>query len=126
MATLIGSLTVVLTAIMALSSTAVAWNIPGHMLSAAIAYQVLSQESHTTIEKIKAVLEKHPWYVKPMADEAARYSRRRSRPRAVYAGGQMGRRYSHEGQATTPGTVALHQLALQTRGATGERPNQRA
>jgi L-amino acid N-acyltransferase YncA len=32
------------------------------MLSAAIAYQVLSQESPQTIEKVKAVLEKHPWY----------------------------------------------------------------
>jgi hypothetical protein len=41
---------------------ATAWNIPGHMLSAAIAYQVLRQESPQTIEKVKAVLEKHPWY----------------------------------------------------------------
>jgi hypothetical protein len=39
-----------------------AWNIPGHMLSAAIAYQVLRQESPGTIEKVIAVLEKHPWY----------------------------------------------------------------
>jgi hypothetical protein len=62
MATLIGSLTVVLTAVMALSSTAVAWNIPGHMLSAIIAYQVLRQENPQTIEKVKALLEKHPWY----------------------------------------------------------------
>src|SRR5262245_8480826 len=62
MTTLIGSLTVVLTAVMALSSTAVAWNIPGHMLSGAIAYQVLQQESPQTIEKVKAVLEKNPWY----------------------------------------------------------------
>ena len=57
-----GSLTVVLTAIMALSSTAVAWNIPGHMLSGAIAYQVLQQESSQTIENAKLVLEKHPSY----------------------------------------------------------------
>jgi primosomal replication protein N len=35
---------------------------PGHMLSAAIAYQVLRQENPPTIEKVKAVLEKHPWY----------------------------------------------------------------
>ena len=62
MATLIGSLTVMLTAVMALSNTAVAWNRPGHMLSAAIAYQVLQQENPQTIEKVKAVLEKHPWY----------------------------------------------------------------
>jgi hypothetical protein len=39
-----------------------AWNIPGHMLSAVITYQVLQQESPQTIEKVKAVLEKHPWY----------------------------------------------------------------
>jgi hypothetical protein len=47
---------------MALSSTAVAWNIPGHMLSATIAYQILLQENPQTIDKVKAVLEKHPWY----------------------------------------------------------------
>jgi S1/P1 Nuclease len=62
MATLIGSLTVVLTAVMALPSTAVAWNIPGHMLSATIAYQILLQENPQTIVKVKAVLEKHPSY----------------------------------------------------------------
>jgi hypothetical protein len=62
MATLIGSLTVVLTAVMALSNTALAWNIPGHMLSGAIAYQVLQQESPETVDKVKAVLAKHPWY----------------------------------------------------------------
>jgi hypothetical protein len=39
-----------------------AWNIPGHMLSAAIAYQVLQQENPATIDKVKVVLEKHPWY----------------------------------------------------------------
>ena len=39
-----------------------AWNIPGHMLSGIIAYQVLQQESPQTIDKVKAVLEKHPWY----------------------------------------------------------------
>jgi hypothetical protein len=32
------------------------------MLSAAIAYQVLQQENPPAIEKVKAVLEKHPWY----------------------------------------------------------------
>ena len=41
---------------------ALAWNIPGHMLSVAIAYQILLQENPQTIEKIKLVLEKHPWY----------------------------------------------------------------
>src|SRR5262245_47817162 len=41
---------------------ALAWNIPGHMLSDAIAYQILQQENPPTIDKVKAVLERHPWY----------------------------------------------------------------
>jgi hypothetical protein len=41
---------------------ALAWNMPGHMLSAAITYQVLRQESPQSIDKVKAMLEKHPWY----------------------------------------------------------------
>jgi S1/P1 Nuclease len=39
-----------------------AWNIPGHMLSGIIAYQILQQENPQTIEKVKAVLQKHPSY----------------------------------------------------------------
>jgi hypothetical protein len=39
-----------------------AWNIPGHMLSGIIAYQVLQQENPQTIAKVEAMLEKHPWY----------------------------------------------------------------
>jgi len=41
---------------------ALGWNIPGHMLSAAVAYQILRQERPESIERIKALLEKHPWY----------------------------------------------------------------
>jgi hypothetical protein len=37
-----------------------AWNIPGHMLSGIIGYQVLQQENPQTIEKVKAVLENIP------------------------------------------------------------------
>jgi primosomal replication protein N len=32
------------------------------MLSGIIAYQVLRQENPATIDKVKAMLEKHPWY----------------------------------------------------------------
>jgi hypothetical protein len=52
----------VLLTLVVLPLPASAWNIPGHMLSAAVAYQVLQQENLQTIEKVKAVLEKHPWY----------------------------------------------------------------
>ena len=49
-----------LLALAVLPRPASAWNIPGHMLSAAIAYDVFQQESRQTIEKIEVVLEKHP------------------------------------------------------------------
>jgi hypothetical protein len=39
-----------------------AWNILGHMLHGIIAYQVLRQQNPPTIDKVTAVLEKHPWY----------------------------------------------------------------
>src|SRR5690242_11200097 len=39
-----------------------AWNIPGHMLSAAIAYQILQRENPATITGVRSVLEKNPWY----------------------------------------------------------------
>src|SRR5262249_37763128 len=54
---------VVVIALTAQPRPASAWNIPGHMLSGAIAYQVLQQENPQAIEKVKAVLEKHPWYL---------------------------------------------------------------
>ena len=52
----------VLLAIAVLPLPALAWNIPGHMLSAAIAYQILNWENPQTVQKVTAVLEKHPWY----------------------------------------------------------------
>ena len=53
---------VVVLTLVVLPFPACAWNIPGHMLSGGIAYQVLQQKNPQTIEKVKAVLEKHPWY----------------------------------------------------------------
>ena len=53
---------VLVVTVTALPIPALAWNIPGHMLSGAIAYQILQQENPQTIEKVKAVLEKHPSY----------------------------------------------------------------
>jgi hypothetical protein len=57
---LIAFLVLIILAVLPLPASA--WNIPGHMLSAAVAYQVLRQENPQTIEKVKAVLEHHPWY----------------------------------------------------------------
>ena len=52
----------VIITVSALPLPASAWNIPGHILSGIIAYQVLQQENPQIIDKVKAVLEKHPWY----------------------------------------------------------------
>ena len=46
----------------ALPIPASAWNIPTHMLSAAITYQILNRESPQSVQKVTAALEKHPWY----------------------------------------------------------------
>jgi S1/P1 nuclease len=46
----------------AFSGRAFAWNIPGHMLSAAIAHQILHEESPATIDTVKALLGQHPWH----------------------------------------------------------------
>ena len=53
---------VVLITLAVLPLPASAWNIPGHLLSGAITYQVLRQESPQTIANVKAALEKHPSY----------------------------------------------------------------
>ena len=39
-----------------------AWNIPGHMLSGILAYQILQRENPATITAVRSVLEKNPWY----------------------------------------------------------------
>jgi hypothetical protein len=57
---LVASLVFLALAVLPLPASA--WNIPAHMLSAAITYQVLSQENPRTIEKVKTLLEKYPWY----------------------------------------------------------------
>ena len=44
------------------SLDAFAWNIPGHMLSGAVAYQILQRENPATITAVRSVLAKNPWY----------------------------------------------------------------
>jgi hypothetical protein len=60
---LTASLYFILPTLAVLPLPASAWNIPGHMLSGIIAYQVLEQENPAIVEKVKAALENHPWYV---------------------------------------------------------------
>lgn len=44
----------------ALSVPGFAWNIPGHMLSGAIAYRILEAENPAVVSIVETVLEKHP------------------------------------------------------------------
>src|ERR1051326_7578149 len=59
---LAAALTIVTSIIMMPRFDSFAWNIPGHMLSGAIAYQILQRESPTAIAPVRAMLEKNPWY----------------------------------------------------------------
>ena len=58
----IASVALVVSIIITLPLAALAWNIPGHMLSGAIAYQILQRESSGAIPTARAILEKNPWY----------------------------------------------------------------
>jgi hypothetical protein len=66
--------TVMAVAILVSPSVVSAWNIPTHMVSAAIAYHTLQRESPTTIEKVSALLEKHPWYANRWRNDLDRMS----------------------------------------------------
>jgi len=46
-----------------------AWNTPTHMMTGAIAYRILENESPRTVSVIKTLLEKHPWYVDHWLDD---------------------------------------------------------
>ncbi|HEY6183064.1 MAG TPA: hypothetical protein VIW67_12515 [Terriglobales bacterium] len=59
---LAAALTIVTSIIMMPRADSIAWNIPGHMLSGAIAYQILQRESPTTIPSVRSALEKNLWY----------------------------------------------------------------
>ena len=46
-----------------------AWNAPTHMVTGAIAYRILENESPRTVSIIKTLLEKHPWYADRWRDD---------------------------------------------------------
>ena len=46
-----------------------AWNIPGHMLSGALAHHLLERESPSTVPKVRSVLENHRWFADRWRDD---------------------------------------------------------
>jgi hypothetical protein len=69
-------LRVIQTAVLAVSgvipSLLLAWNAPTHMVSGAIAYRLLQRESPATVEKLFALLERHPRYASRWRDDIER------------------------------------------------------
>jgi hypothetical protein len=61
------------------------------MISGIIAYQNLQQENPPTIEKVKAVLEKHPWYSNEWQSRLQDVPVAESDLVLFYAGGKVGR-----------------------------------
>jgi hypothetical protein len=55
-----------------------AWNAPAHMLNGSLTYQILRRVSEQTIESVKTILQKHPWYEtrwKPQLDNVSSVDR---------------------------------------------------
>ena len=46
-----------------------AWNTSTHMVTGAIAYRILENDSPRTVSVIKTLLEKHPWYADRWRDD---------------------------------------------------------
>jgi len=59
---LFGAIALFLAVLITLQFEALGWNIPGHMMSGAIAYQILERENPFTITTVRSVLENNPWY----------------------------------------------------------------
>jgi hypothetical protein len=51
---------------------AVAWNIPTHMITGAMAHRLLQSQNPQAAASVQALLEKHPWYADRWRDEIAR------------------------------------------------------
>ena len=59
----------ILSAVAAVPLQVAAWNAPTHMVTGAIAYRILENESPRTVSVIKTLLEKHPWYADRWRDD---------------------------------------------------------
>jgi len=51
------------------SSSAAAWNAPTHMVTGAIAYRILGNESPRTVSVVQTLLKDHPWYADRWRDD---------------------------------------------------------
>jgi len=56
------TITIFISVLMLPHVAALSWNIPTHMVNGAISYRLLYRDSPATIPKVRAILEKHPWY----------------------------------------------------------------
>ena len=64
---------------------ALAWNIPGHMLSGAIAYQILQRENPTTVPIVRSILKKESLVSDPVESATEQTAKIRTRRNALHA-----------------------------------------
>jgi hypothetical protein len=95
-------------------SPAHAWNKPGHMVSAAIAYDDLRARAPSVVAKVVVALRKHPQYDQRWrADvEATDLSEDESNRRLFHVGGEVARRRAWQPNLR-PTRRPLHRLAVQ-------------
>ena len=99
-----------------------AWNIPGHMLSGAIAYQIIQRENPSTIPTVRSALEGNPWYDthwKPQLEKLPDTERDEMLFMLV---ARWADDISHAGQSREPSAVALRRLPIQARRRASEYP----
>jgi hypothetical protein len=67
-----------------------AWNIPGHMLSGAIAYQILQRENPAAIPPVRSILEKNALVRDPLETTTGETVRDGARRNALHARSPLG------------------------------------
>src|SRR5690348_3864616 len=91
-----------------------AWNIPGHMLSGAIAYQILQGESPTTIPSVRSVLEKTPWYETRWKAQLEKLPQAEHDERLFMLAARWAEDIRTREKAESHPPVALHRFSVQT------------
>jgi hypothetical protein len=90
----------ILSAVAAVPLQVAAWNAPTHMVTGAIAYRILENESPRTVWVIKTLLEKHPWYADRWRDDVEKLPESQRGEMLFMAGDTMGRRRSNASETT--------------------------
>jgi hypothetical protein len=90
-----------------------AWNIPTHMVNGAITYQLLFRDSPATVAKVRAIMEKHPWYADRWRNDIAKLPDSQRDEMLFMLAARWADDIHNRKSRREPSDMALHQLAVQ-------------